>query len=283
MPALGRSTASDPHLASYQLQGTQALYLQTSPEFFMKRLLAEGSGCIYSLGKAFRVAEVGHRHNPEFTMLEWYRVGYDLSDLMADVRALILQILGKQSFESISYAELFNEHLGICPHKASSEELMHMALDQTSFSGHLTRIEALDLLMSEVIEPNLKGKAVFVFNFPKEQAAMSQLLNDEQGNQVSGRFELFIDGIEIANGYAELNNSAEQRARFIADNHARSEQGLPEIPLDEKFLKALDKMPECSGVALGVDRLFWLYAKQQSLLLQDAPLSDALLFSWSDL
>lgn len=285
VPVLGRSGPTDLHLASMSvLGGCTRYYLQTSPEFFMKRLLAQGSGDIFSIGKAFREGEAGSRHNPEFSMLEWYRLGYDLPGIMADVQSLVRCFLPDLGFETRAYAEVFESHLGLSPHAATDAELAELVSIKTDFRGELDRAGCLDLLMSACIEPALRGQACFLFDFPSCQAAMAQIGPDNLGHQVARRFELYIDGVEIANGYLELADAAEQRRRFEADNIARESSDLEKLPIDEKFLQALHQMPDCSGVALGLDRLLWLLCRDKGLVKDSRiNLEQVLLFPWQKL
>lgn len=275
-PVLSTATATDPHLDSlvtrYTGPGAAAgltLYLQTSPEFAMKRLLAAGSGPIYQLGKAFRNGEAGRRHNPEFTLLEWYRPGFDLRALMDEVEALIASLLGTPAAERLSYAEAFIRHAGIDPHAATAVELKRLAaLKKLGESLDLSDEDKdgwLDLLLTHLVEPHLgKERPVFIFDYPPSQAALARI---RPGNpSVAERFELYIDGIELANGYHELGDAREQRCRFEADRERRRIAGLPGTPIDERLLAALEHgLPDCSGVALGIDRLVMIAAQAQTL------------------
>ncbi|MEQ9022690.1 MAG: EF-P lysine aminoacylase EpmA [Pseudomonadales bacterium] len=285
VPVIGRSGPTDLHLASMNVfSGGARHYLQTSPEFFMKRLLAQGSGDIFSIGKAFREGEAGSRHNPEFSMLEWYRLGYDLPGIMADVQSLVRCFLPDREFETRAYAKVFESHLGLNPHSASDSELAELVSKKTDFRGELGRASCLDLLMSTCIEPALRGQASFLFDFPSCQAAMAQIGPDHLGQQVARRFELYIDGVEIANGYLELADATEQRRRFEADNIARESIDLEKLPIDETFLQALSQMPDCSGVALGLDRLLWLLCRDKGLIDDSGVnLEQVLLFPWQQL
>ena len=286
-PVLGRSGPTDLHLASMSLpSGSSQYYLQTSPEFFMKRLLAENSGDIFSISRCFRDAEVGHRHNPEFSMLEWYRCGFGLADLMSDVEALVSRLLPHLTFSCHSYAEMFESCLGVNPHSASDMDLLNLVKSNTKFQGDLGRASCLDLLMSECVEPELAGqeKAHFLFDFPMCQAAMAQTGQNEDMHPVARRFELYINGLEIGNGYLELTSADEQRRRFQEDNIARHSAGFESMPIDENFLKALDQMPDCSGVAIGLDRLLWLIAREKNLVKSSqVKLGEVLLFPWCSL
>lgn len=265
-PLLCQSTGTDIHLDSLQvaLGADDTRYLQTSPEFAMKRLLAAGSGPIYQICKAFRHDECGSRHNPEFTMLEWYRPGFDEPELMMEVEALLRACLPAaclpgQEFRRVSYRRLFEQHLDLDPFKASDTELTALAKLRTASPDlDLSRDDALNLLMSAVIEPQLQ-EPVFVTGFPASQAALAQVSSDADGALLARRFELFIDGMEIANGYLELTDANEQARRFAADNDERRQRGLPVYPSDRRLLAALNSgLPDCAGVALGFDRLVML-------------------------
>lgn len=238
----------------------QARYLQTSPEYAMKRLLARDGLAIYQLARAFRDGEAGVRHNPEFTLLEWYRPGLDHHELMAEVAELVRHCLGERPLRKFSYRQLFREYLQVDAFAASPDELESLVrahIDVGAMAGD--RDLWLDLLMSHVIEPRLAQRGmVFVYDYPASQAALARVV-EVDGVAVGQRFELYVDGTELANGYFELLDAGEQRRRFERDNARRREHGQPERPLDEKLLAALEHgLPPCSGVALGVDRLLML-------------------------
>jgi lysyl-tRNA synthetase class 2 len=250
-------------------------YLQTSPEYAMKRLLAAQGESIYQISKAFRDGEAGARHNPEFTLLEWYRPGFDHHRLMAEVADLVRHCLGERPLQKRSYRQLFLDMLQIDPFTAAADELQDTArshLDTGTLSGG--RDMWLDLLMSHLIEPRLAALGMcFVYDYPASQAALSQIA-DVEGVSVGQRFELYVDGLELANGYCELTDPAEQRLRFERDNLQRREYGRPERPLDERLLAAMEHgLPECSGVALGVDRLLMLVTGASDI-------RDVLAFDW---
>ncbi len=286
-PLLSKSTASDPFLASVPVSLTisnglaaQPYFLHTSPEFPMKRLLAAGSGSIYQLCKTFRNAETGLRHNPEFTMLEWYRPGFDMNQLMDEVSELVSDVLKTPALkaEKLSYREAFLRYLDIDPFLASDEELMALAKDKTGYtvspemSSDSSRDDYLNLLLSICIEPKLglneqgEMEPVFLHGYPPSQASLAKLKRDAFGQEIAERFELYIKGLEIANGYFELTDTDEQRWRFEQDNNQRKSLGLDLIPLDENLLAALNEgMPSCSGVALGVDRLLMVKLKASSI------------------
>ncbi|WP_372768081.1 elongation factor P--(R)-beta-lysine ligase [Pseudoalteromonas sp.] len=267
-PNLSQASVTDIHLASFSTQFVGPgfakglpLYLQTSPEFAMKRLLAAGSGAIFQLAKAFRNEEAGRYHNPEFTMLEWYRPGFNTAQLMDEIDDLMIAIVGSEKAERISYQQAFITHLACDPLTASIEELRLLAKHQGF--DHIAEQESdkdtlLQLLFCMCIEPKIGQQTpCFVYHFPASQAALAKLNTDD--NRVAERFELYFKGMELANGFDELTDVNEQRRRFYDDNYKRKELGLAEVTVDERFLAALAHgLPQCSGVALGVDRLLML-------------------------
>jgi lysyl-tRNA synthetase class 2 len=268
-PIMSAAGNTDPQIKSFvtHYDGPAApaggqMFLQTSPEFAMKRLLAAGSGAIYQLCKVFRNGEAGHHHNPEFTMLEWYRPGYDHHALMDEVEALLIGVLPVQTnkVQRISYQQVFIEHAGFDP------LVSDMAVIRDCASQHgLTDIVGLaeqerdgwlDLLMDQVIMPKLRGM-VFIYDYPASQASLARIKAEDP--RVAERFECFIDGIELANGFHELTDASEQQQRFLADNKKREATDQPTLPVDNKLIDALEQgMPACAGVALGVDRLLML-------------------------
>ncbi len=264
-PLLRQSTVTDPHLSSFsvfQANGQPAGYLQTSPEFAMKGLLAAGSGSIYQICKAFRCEEQGNHHHPEFTMLEWYRLDFDHHQLMAEVDFLLQAILKTETADRYSYADLFQRYLNINPLDSTAAELSRCAI-----ANHLSSFNAtenpdrdfwLHLLFSHGIEPHLgQSKPAFVLDFPASMAALAKICPNNP--QVAQRFEVYFRGVELANGYHELTDVVEQELRFVADNAKRCQLQLPEIAPDPELLMALQKgLPSCAGVALGVDRLVML-------------------------
>ncbi|WP_439101270.1 EF-P lysine aminoacylase EpmA [Congregibacter sp.] len=232
-------------------------FLQTSPEFAMKRLLAAGSGPIYQLGKAFRDGEVGARHNPEFTLLEWYRPGLSAKDLIREVAELVCECLGRDDWSVVSYRALFDELLAVDSWAVSAAELKTVAVGQLDVGNlELDYDGWLDLLMSHVIEPALVNRGVlFVCDYPPSQAALARC-TDRDGRRVAERFELYVDGIELANGYQELRDARELVERAADDNLRRRTAGQAERELDPRLVAAMEAgLPECSGVAMGVDRL----------------------------
>jgi lysyl-tRNA synthetase class 2 len=266
-PALSGAAVSDPNLHSLATRvGGHAQYLHTSPEYCMKRLLASGSGDIYQICKVFRDGELGRRHNPEFTMLEWYRIGLGAHEFMDEVESLLSELaLGRRALapaRRLSYRALFVEHTGIDPFTCEAAELV-VCLERNAVplpAGMTQDFDGLlDLLLASVIEPALPADApVFVFDFPPGQAALAQIRNDDP--PVAERFELFLGGMELANGFHELADPDEQSRRFQQDLRRRAAAGLPCAPVDQRLLAALEAgLPDCSGAALGFDRLvMWL-------------------------
>lgn len=288
-PLLSPASATDPHLASIPVQlnqspgeQSQRYYLHTSPEFPMKRLLACGLGAIYQICKTFRNAETGLRHNPEFTMLEWYRPGFELDDLITEVSDLVAQVLSEYScaFQRLSYREAFLKYLHIDPFTVSEQSLIALAKEKAGFilsdddQSTATRDDYLNVLLSVCIEPHLgvqegeRISAVFLYAYPSSQASLAKIRQDEFGQDVAERFELYINGLELANGYFELTDAVEQKLRFEQDNMQRKQMDLPEIPIDTNLLMALESgLPSCSGVALGLDRL--LMVKRQATSIEE--------------
>ena len=274
-PALSSAATPDPALHSLVTRYTgpgaangRALYLHTSPEYPMKRLLAAGSGDIYQLCKAFRDGESGRLHNPEFTLLEWYRLGFDHHALMNDVAALATTVLGAVGeVEKLSYSEAFTRHTGVEPHAATAAALVDCARKHGIATDGLalTDIDAWrDLLLTHIVEPRLgRGRLTFVYDYPATQAALARVRPGEP--PLASRFELYLEGLEIANGFHELNDAGEQRERLLRQRERRRECGLPQAPLDEAFLSAVAHLPDCAGVALGVDRLIMLAAGAQAI------------------
>ena len=260
-PLLSSATATDVHLTSLTTKLTNLIesktyFLQTSPEFAMKRLLANDVGPIFQICKAFRGDSPTSLHNPEFSILEWYRPGFAMEKLMDEVADLIDATIGVSKITRLSYLEIFKGKLGVNPHVCSLEELAELANSKIDINScDLSFSDYLDLVMTTLIEPELP-EYCFVFDYPKSQAALSDVESDADGNVIAKRFELYCRGMEIANGYLELTDPVEQRRRSETDNANRSDKGLPQLPIDENLIAALDAgMPKTSGVALGLDRL----------------------------
>jgi len=262
-PMLVNATVTDVNLRSVELAlGERRLFLQTSPEYAMKRLLAAGVGDVYQLCKVVRGDERSRVHNPEFTMLEWYRVGFEMAGLIQEVAALLNTFVTRvggtaRALRQVSYREVFQMSLQIDPLEASTKDLAKLAVAHGLADHGMTELgrdELLDFLMGAVIGPTAgRGEWLALTHYPASQAALAQL--DPADPRVALRFEIYADGIELANGFQELADANEQRARFMADNAVRRAQGLPEMPIDEPLLAALAAgLPACSGVALGFDR-----------------------------
>jgi len=241
------------------------LYLHTSPEYVMKRLLAAGASDIYFLGHVFRGAERGRAHNPEFTLIEWYRCGVSIDALMDEVAALVQALSGGEAasrpIEQLTYREAFLREAGFDPLEVPRSDLeraaQRLGLDAARIAVS-TRDDLLDLVMGAEIGPRLgRGRLTFVRAYPASQAALAQL--DPADPRVALRFELYAEGLELANGFQELADASEQRARFEADLRERDRRGLPTGPLDERLLAALAAgLPDCAGVAVGFDRVLML-------------------------
>ncbi|WP_457807735.1 EF-P lysine aminoacylase EpmA [Kushneria sp. EE4] len=270
-PVLGHAGSSDVHLDSLSLgartpAGEERLWLQTSPEYHMKRLLAAGSGPIFQLARVFRDSETGRRHNIEFTMLEWYRPGFSLEDLIREVAGLIETVLEapQLAVRQRAYRDLFREYLSIDPLSDTPETQAALRDSAARYAGTdataWSRDDCCDLLMSLVIEPRLgQGGLDVVVDYPASQAALARRRQDSDGALVASRFEVYLKGIELANGFDELTDADEQQARFEADNQARLALGKPPVDADQKLIAALRVgMPQGCGVALGVDRLIML-------------------------
>lgn len=265
-PVIGKATVTDLHIDSISTDSVdlsdQRYYLQTSPEYAMKRLLAAGSGCIYQIASVFRQGEVSTRHNPEFRLLEWYRIGYDDKKLMQEVAELLAGLLDIHQMEYLSYRQAYQNVLGVDPHLADIEALAELGRAKVDNSlPDMPRDAWLDLLTSFCIEPTLgKNKKIsFLYDYPASQAALARIEKDEQGELVAKRFEVYVDGLELANGYFELTDSQEQKQRFEQDLKLRKSEGKPELPIDTALIEALEHgLPECAGVALGLDRVLML-------------------------
>ena len=262
-PILSAAAVSDPQIESLatQIAGLPGPhYLCPSPEYAMKRLLASGSGDIYQICKVFRDAERGRWHNTEFTMIEWYRIGLDDAALMDEVESLVASLLAATRIlkpaERLTYAAALRRHAGVDAFSSSDAELLEAAARHgITCEAHLDRDAKLDLLMGLVVGPKLgRENPCFICDYPASQAALARLKPGEP--RVAARFELYLDGLELANGFHELVQPQEQRARFLQDLALRRSRGQVQPPLDENLLAALENgMPDCAGVALGFDRL----------------------------
>ncbi|MCK8107399.1 elongation factor P--(R)-beta-lysine ligase [Pseudoalteromonas sp. 2CM41L] len=274
-PSLSSASVTDVHLASFNTQfvgpghaGGLPLYLQTSPEFAMKRLLAAGSGPIFQLCKAFRNEEAGRHHNPEFTMLEWYRPGFDEFALMDEMDELMQLILNVEPAERLTYQQAFEQVLALDPLTATLRQLQTLASDHgfaDIAKNETNKDTLLQLLFCMKVEPTIgQTKPCFVYHFPASQAALAQIC--EHDNRVAGRFELYYKNMELANGFNELTNAKEQAKRFDEDNAYRAANGLNHVPMDKRLIAALEHgLPQCAGVAMGIDRLVMLATAKDTI------------------
>jgi elongation factor P--(R)-beta-lysine ligase len=282
-PALSPSGVSDLALesvtAEVQSLGARRLYLHTSPEYAMKRLLASGSGDIYQLARVFRDDELGRWHQPEFTLLEWYRVGWDELELMTEVEQLLratlmlattapaveeLRAFAPRGAVRVTYGEACVRELGLAPTSPTPSLVAAIRGRGVDVPAGLGHDAVLDLAFSTVLAPGFAPDALtFVHDYPASQAALARLKPGPA--PVAARFEVFARGIELANGFAELTDAAEQRGRFEAELDARRRAGRAAPPLDEELLAALERLPPCAGVAIGVDRLVALAAGADSV------------------
>ena len=285
-PILSAGANTEPNIASFSSDfsghvdsGAHERWLRTSSEFALKRLLAAGIGDNYELGRVFRDGEAGRRHNPEFTMLEWYRVGWDHTHLIDEAVELVraaLALVGKHAeVRKTTYRNLFRDAIGLDPFSASDTEL-RIALGNVRVEAQgLLRDDWLDLLLTHRIQPKFPRDSItIVFDYPATQCALAKIRTDDP--PVAERFELYVGTQELANGYHELTDATEQRARFVRDNARRRERSMPELPIDENFLSALEiGMPDCAGVALGIERLLMA-------MMDTDDIRDVLAFSFVD-
>jgi lysyl-tRNA synthetase class 2 len=269
-PILSAAGNTDPNIESFSTvfsghvdAGARERWLRTSPEYPLKRLLAAGVGDCYELGRVFRNGEGGGRHNPEFSMLEWYRVAWDHRRLMEETIVLVeaaLAMVGRRAEVVIeSYRQIFLDELGIDPLHASIDELREPLAEYAIDAGDLGRDDWLDLLITHKLQPAFpRDRITVIHDYPASQCALARIRMGDP--PLAERFELYLGPYELANGYHELNDAVEQRARFVRDNAVRRARGLAEIPMDASLLDVLDAMPDCAGVALGVERLLMCLA-----------------------
>ncbi len=281
-PILGHGAPIDTHIdvMRVEIDGGKWAYLHTSPEYGMKRLLAEGLGDCYQMGHFFRLGEAGAKHNPEFTMLEWYRVGMPFDIFIEETLDLIRVLLGPLPSSSISYRDALKRYAGIDYVKAEAADLFACAkgLGQHLSPEAMTwdKDTLLNFLLSSVVEPNLGNEELLVLtDYPASQAALARTMRKED-EEVAKRFEVYYRGVELANGYHELTDAVEQRRRLHEDENIRLSMGKPPLAIDENFLSALEAgLPDCCGVAVGFDRLLMLRLNKSSL-------AEVLPFTWSD-
>jgi len=268
-PILSQAGNSDPNIRSIATDDARRRYLRTSPEYAMKRLLAAGHRHIYELGRVFRAGEQGQYHNPEFTLLEWYRVGLPYLDLAEEVVQLI-RLCGAGVYDDwelqwVTYRDLFRQSIGLDPAHCTETDLSNCALERGIRSGPLDQLQWLDLLFAEVVQPALPGECLtVVYDFLPEQAALSRIRSGS--DPAAERFEVFLGQMELANGYQELTDAEEQLHRFERENRLRDIRGEETAPVDNRLIDALRQgLPECSGVAMGVDRLLMSILKLERL------------------
>lgn len=268
-PLLCQHTVTDLHIDSFK---AESYYLQTSPEYAMKRLLAAGSGSIFQICKAFRNNESGHQHNPEFTMLEWYRLGFNHHNLMDEMDELLQAVLDAPRAERISYQQLFLDEFGIDPHACDLHSLQQCAIDRKVVLTNPINDKdtLLQLLLNHFIEPKLGINApTFIYDFPASQAALAKINAGK-----AERFEVYIQGTEIANGFHELTNTKEQLQRFQHEQDRRKEINRTVPAIDQRLIKALEHgLPDCAGVAVGLDRLLMILANTKNI-------ADVIAFPW---
>lgn len=280
-PLLSQSSVTDPFLISFETElifpslKKEKLFLQTSPEYSMKRLIAAGAGSIFQICKAFRNAEISAKHNPEFTILEWYRVGMGYHELMDEVEMFLIEVFNTLPAKRLSYGELFDLNFGINPHICTIEQLRSIVSQHNIMINNVDEFQDrdiwLDLILTHLIEPQLGQDApLFLYDYPHSQAALAKI-RQEENFRVGERFEVYFKGVELANGYHELADLSEQKNRFEQDNVKRVQLRKPEIPIDFRLLEALPSLPDCAGIAFGVDRLV-------ALALEANQLSDVIAF-----
>ena len=263
-PLLCQAPVTDPNIEPIQAQGR---YLHTSPEYAMKRLLCADSGDIFQIAKVFRCGEAGQRHNPEFSMLEWYRVGWNHWQLMDEVAELLRLIL-KQSFPRIdlSYADALNQFAHLNWPACDDAAIRAKGIELAGVDLELDRDGWLDIIMSHQVEPGLpRDTLVFIYDYPESQAALAKVRSDENG-AVAERFEVYLNGVELANGYHELTDYQEQKRRFMVEAQGRD--------IDQRLLQAMSSgMPDCAGVAMGLDRILMVLSNKGLI-------DEVLSFSW---
>jgi len=266
LPILNHAPVADTNIEPIAVLASDVmpnLYLHTSPEYSMKRLLCAGSGDLYALGKVFRAGEAGGRHNPEFTMLEWYRLDMDHQELMHEVADLLDELFNDSEVELedaplfLTYQQAVIQYAGLDPFSASDDDIKVLGIELAGGDLELNRDGWLDMIMSHKVEKALpKNQLVFIYNYPASQAALAKLNNDDNGQVIAERFEVYLNSLELANGYHELTDSEEQRQRF------EKELKGTERPIDEKLLAAMADdeagLPACAGVAVGIDRILML-------------------------
>lgn len=267
-PVFSAGANTEPNIESFCVHysgplpegGPRTRWLRTSPEFALKRLLVQGIGDCYELGRVFRDGEAGSRHNPEFTLLEWYRVGWSHIELASETCELIQRALAlvqrRPRQETHSYRSLYHNAFGFDPFVATIDQLKLPLVDHAIQAEDLSRDDWLDLLMTHCLQPAFEDDVLYVIHgFPPSQAALARIVG-QGSDAVAARYEVYLGASELANGYHELTDAREQQARFEHDNRRRLARGQRELPIDTALLQALQAgLPDCAGVALGIDRL----------------------------
>lgn len=260
-PLVSTEVIPELHIEPLRLESGE--FLQASPELAMKRLLAAGATAIFQVTHSFRAGERGKLHNPEFTLVEWYRVGDDLRAGMDFIDEMMQRLLASPPAERTTYAQAFEKYASINPHSATLEQLAakaNLAMETDD------RDEWLNVILAKQVEPQLgRDRPEMIYHYPAAQASLARTTQSQDGHQVAERFELYYGGVELANGYHELTDATEQRRRFEIANAARVADGRPALPLPESLLAALESIPDCTGVALGFDRLAMLAAGANSI------------------
>jgi len=279
VPLLVSGAPLDDHIDLFETEVSPGVvrYLHSSPEYGMKRLLAAGCGDLFQISHVFRKGELSARHNPEFLMAEWYRIGWTLDELIEETVALLHELLGPLPVRSCRYGDLLQQVCGKDLWEASAsqcrEVLHHFGIELSAEAAQSDAKSLIQLLFASVVEPHLTGaELIVVRDFPPDQAALARVV-EKQGRRVAERFEIYGHGLELCNGYDELNNPQEQRQRFEASNLLRLQRGLAPYLMDGALLEDLERMPPCAGVAVGLDRVF-------QLALQLPSLADVLPWSW---
>lgn len=281
-PVLAKYAVTEPNIESLTAHfSKQTYYLQTSPEYFMKRLLAAGAPDIYQIGKVFRAGESGQNHNPEFTLVEWYRHQFGLQEMMAETVEFICALFSQPSdsiqISYLSYFESMQQAVNLDIKQCSHAEVQSVAHEfglQTNTSLNLDQL--YDFVFSSVVMPALNPAVITViYHFPASQASLAQLCPHD--SSLADRFEVFYQGKELANGFVELTNVDEQLTRFKRDQQLRNQLGLDVVEIDEKFIAALNHgLPACAGVAVGLDRIAMIATKSKSI-------RDVISFAWDSI
>lgn len=286
-PALSAAANTDPYIESFELIAhslgdSEKRYLHTSPEYPMKRLLAAGSGDIYQICKVWRAEPSSRQHNAEFTLLEFYRNGFDLPMLMREVNDLLLSLIPQLNKQSnyVTYASLFLDNLGINPHTITNEALrLTVSKRVPEFTGDLDHQACLDLLLTHCVEPLLPDDRItFVYDYPATQSALAktEVSRDNPGELLAKRFEVYVGRLELGNGYQELTSAPANKAVLQQELTTRKAMSLPEVAMDNRFISAVQSgLPECAGIAIGIDRLLMLATGATSL-------KQVINFSWEN-